>query len=262
MVELVQQALEVLRGYGEQYIASPNRDILTFVFIGTVAFVRWYAGNVSWNPAHIGAWTRKAWGESAIDDKSIKLLCSVAPFIADVVASPVQVLRGLSLNPTLKEKVEDLEAELAEALLTSSNQKRRLENRMDDFHLGLQDTLLGLSFQKEKTQIDLPLRIREVEEKLFTLKSRLQATQSEIASSRKDVAKLEDAYVVSLDTTVAKLVAEALSRREEPALAVESSDFTLDCGLQPEELYMEVLKEHDRRESVHRSGRIGGQAGC
>jgi hypothetical protein len=256
VVELVQQALELLQGYSADYLAHPDRDLLTFVAIGTVLFARWYVTNVTWNSKHIGVWTQKAWHESQIDDTGIKVLCSVAPFLADLLLSPYHVLRGLGLRPTLAQKVEDLGGELLSNELTLSNEKRRTKDRLEDFQSSLHDLLLGLTEQREQTSVDIPLMFKNLESKLLDLKTLARSVSTENASLRRDIAKLEEAYIESLDESVARLVSQKLDVCEPQPLLIEPMDLEMDLD-EPANLYDEVIKEHDRREKTR-----CGQAGC
>ncbi len=225
------------------WLQSPNRDLATTGIVGSIAFAIWYYRSVTWHPKHIGTWTKKSWDASNIDDKAVKVLCSIAPFLADVLLVPIHILKGLGLAPTTRQKLERMDDAISDFMIDKGNGNRTDRKAIE----AIQDTLLNLRMkmheQREKTGVEIPLEFSDLERKLNTLGDHV----TKVTSS---VTKLEEAYVESLDDTVARLFkAEVTSRQGKKLDANDPQELT--------DLYEECVRYHDAVDHGKRSTACG-----
>ena len=230
------------------FVNHPDRDLVSLGILGSVALAMWLYRNVYWTPAYFGSWTRRVNEASEIDDRLVKALCSVAPFLADIVFSPLHAVKGLGLKPSNQRVLEDID----DAFMTYiekrakdderlSRDLRRAKDKLIDLQISVNELkgLCNQEFPDRMTQletevvrlgqhtkdelIDLQISVddlkglcnREFPDRMTQLETEVvrleQHTKDEIESLITRARELEDAYITSIDESVKQALDKQLA---------------------------------------------------
>jgi len=178
--------VDVVKDLFLKWINSPDRDLVTTVLTFSAVVAYCLVKNITWGPGNLGKWTRRARAKFNFNDPTVKLLCSVAPFLVDCILSPLHVLQGLRRRPSLNDDLEEIKEGLVDCVHTFRKHRNKTRELLQD----LRENLARTGTYQAQMMDQVENRVRGL---------------------AKDTAELEEAYATSRDKTLEDAVLQKLS---------------------------------------------------